>query len=202
MKSVILASLLLLGVSNAFGVSIEKNDISIEYNICEKHSIPGVGKPYCITISNHSKKPITLDSAIVTVPLQSNEEIVKEAHNELKKTILFSSIPAGILGYSSYNDFKLMGRACAEIPLGFPNLQNSLDEISRWTKLRLGSAIAFGILSTYALYKLLLGTVVDQNKLLDHPFTIKPGESIKKLFWLKNPNAQVKIDFDAIKVLK
>ena len=211
MRRIIIASLLLLGISSAFGVTIEKNDISIQYEKCFKYRTIKFDAPNCIKITNLSNKAIVVDPCVISAPLVAYQKVVKALRNEYKFGAILTTLLTAGAGSLSYFMFKSMRDSNA--------LYNSFsgtdlrgkkviyDDTPLWAKINLGSAIGGGFLTTYFLYKLITetGKVLQaklEKEILHTPITIQPGESIEKLFWLKNPKDQVKINFEAIKVLK
>ena len=212
MKNVVLASLLLLGISNAFGAEIEKGGISIKYELCRTVKMDYrstlIGLPYCVTIANHSSTPIVVDSSLIKASLYSLNEIAKAMRSEYKMAILPGIIATPTLGYGSYLVLKDMGGAHTfRPPTVYPFSFGTIGKGTSADYIILGATIVVGSLTAYLLYKLIKGTEkIFEAKLkkdvLYSPITIQPGKSVEKLFWPKSPKDQIKIDFDAIKVLK
>ncbi len=89
MKNAVLASLLLLTMGNALGISITKNKITIEYKKCFKYRPIKFGLPYCIHITNRSQELVIIDPSIVSAPLRPYQEVAKALR---KQTIFFTGI--------------------------------------------------------------------------------------------------------------
>ena len=197
MKKVTLASLFLLGMSNVFGgmrveeKTVARDNVSIKYTRILKYKTNMFGLPYSITITNLSDKSLVVGPSIISTPLVPYQEVAKALRTERMLFGGFFTIGAAVLGSMSwYLSKRNMGGA----------------EIAVLPTVGL-TAGGSGLLGTYLLYKLFTETQkILEAKLiketLHEPITIQPGESVEKIFWLKNSKDQIKIDFDAIKVLK
>ena len=203
MKNAVLASLFVLSISNAFGITVEKDGVSIKYGIYRTvkmdYRLSALGLPYYITIANHSDAPIIVDASLIKNPLHSSNAIAKEIRDDWKKGALVGTIGMPALGAVSYLLLEDMIKSPTfKLPTLYPFSLGTAQ---------VGSTAALGSLTAYLLYKLVretekvLTTKLEKD-VLHSPITIQPGKSVEKLFWLKNPKDQVKIDFDAIKVLK
>ncbi len=213
MKNAVLASLFVLSISNAFGIEIEKNGISIKYGTYRTvkidYRLSALGAPHYITISNHSDAPIIVDASLIKNPLHSSNAIAKEIRDDWKKGALVGAIFMPALGAASYLLLENMIKSPTfKSPTLYPFSLGTEQEKTPYPEyFILGSTAALGSLTAYLLYKLVretekvLTTKLEKD-VLHSPITIQPGKSVEKLFWLKNPKDQVKIDFDAIKVLK
>ena len=196
MKKYLLLSLVLFG--NLFGIKIEKNGISIESRGSKKYRSIKLGSPQTLDITNRSNKPIVIDSSIISTPLCSYQEVVQA----LRKQMAF--LVAAQLAF------------CALWSVRFVFDMDTLykDRHSRIASPRTVNLSRLIVALDITLFGLLGGSAGYywgerdqlkfslQKELLHEPITIQPGESIEKLFWLKNSKDQIKIDFDAIKVLK
>lgn len=214
MKKIFLVSLLLLGISNAFGVSITNNDIAIEYKKGRFYTgkityRTSLGLPYCITISNHSKEAIVVSPSLIKNPLSTLNEIAKAIRHDYKTGILIGILALPIAGYISFELIQEMRKSgVLKPPTIYPFSIGTINGEKPITQyFCVGSTIALSALTSYLLYKLTKDTqTVLEEKLarevLHTPLTILPGESIQKLVWLKNPKEPIEIDFDSIKNLK
>ena len=212
MKKVTLASLFLLGMSNVFGgmrveeKTIARDNVSIKYTRILKYKTNMFGLPYSITITNLSDNPIVVDPSIVSVPLIPYQTIAEALRTERKLFGGFFTLGAVTLGSMSWYLSKNMEKfKITMLPEGGTRIESGNPP---WIVKAGGITSGItGLLGTYLLYKLFTETQkILEAKLaketLHEPITIQPGQSIEKLFWLKNPTDPVKIDFDAVKVLK
>ncbi len=212
MKKVTLASLFLLGMSNLFGgmrveeKTVARDNVSIKYTRILKYKTNKFEWPYCIKIANLSNQPIVVDPSMISTPLVSYQDIAKALRAERKLFGGFFTLGAVTLGSMSWYLSKNMEKfKITMLPEGGTRIESGNPP---WIVKAGGITSGItGLLGTYLLYKLFTETQkILEAKLaketLHEPITIQPGESVEKLFWPKNPNDQVKIDFDAIKVLK
>ena len=179
MKKYLLLSLLIFG--NLFGIKAEKGDISIEYAKCSKYITIKFGLPYCINITNRSHKPIVIDPSIVSTPLCPYQEVAKSLQ---KKTIFLIGAHLAV---------------CALCGVKFCFDMNTYDKISRN---RVTSSRTINLSRLMVALDIAMMTIVGgpagywlgeygqlelslQKKVLHEPIIIWPGESVKKLFWLK-----------------
>ncbi len=214
MKNVVLASLLLLGVSDAFGVTVEKDGVSIKYEKCTKYRTIKFGMPYCIRMTNLSSKPITVNPSIISAPFVAYQEVAKALHKEYKfgaMLMALTTVGFGALSHSTFKELRApnvvynpqSSEEVLEIALSGGKVIAASTPLL--APLNLGGAGLSAFLTAYLLYKLATETPkVLEAKLAKEvfhaPITIQTGESIEKIFWLKNPNDPVEIDFDTVKV--
>ena len=211
MKKVTLASLFLLGMSNVFGgmrveeKTVARDNVSIKYTRILKYKTNKFGLPYSITITNLSDKSLVVEPSIISTPLAPYQEVAKALQSERKLFAGFFTLGATVLGSMSWYLSKNMEEFKITV---LPSGGTLIDTTSPWIVKAGGITSGItGLLGTYLLYKLFTETQkILEAKLaketLHEPITIQSGESVKKLFWLRNPQDQIKIDFDAIKVLK
>jgi len=209
-KNAILPFWLVLGVGTALGgmstkeETVAKDNVSIRYKKVLKYKTNTFGLPYSIQITNLSNKPIVVGPSIISTPLASYQEIAKAIRMERKWFGGSFTLGAVLLGSMSWYLSKSMRVQTIRIPEGG---RREITEGAPWQVY--SGVITAGItgpLGIYLLYKLLTETQkILEAKLaketLHAPITIQPGESIEKLFWLKNQSDQVKINFDTIQVL-
>ncbi len=166
-----------------------------------------------ITITNLSDNPIVVDPSIVSAPLipyQKIEEVLRAERKLFGEFFTLGVVTLGSMSWHSSKNREEFKRTV--LPGGGTRIESGNPP---WL-VKAGGRITLGItwlLGTYLLYKLFTETqkileakLTPEAKLtketLHEPILIQPGQSVEKLFWLKNPKDQVKIDFDAIKVLK
>lgn len=207
MKNIFLVSLL-LGSGNTFGISIEKNNISIQYqhppkdkksNLGLPYNIKTFGLPYRIKITNNSDQHIIVDQSIVSAPLADHREIVMTMLEEVR----FKYVANVWMGFAAW----VIPSLGLELYSSLVDLPGYKDLPKRVAQTYLTIFGIIGLFSAYSFYKFKTTTPKTiQSKLdsylLQKSITIQPGKSVEKLFWLKNPKDQVEINFGAIKVEK
>lgn len=217
-KKMVLLSLVLswTGISSGIGNDI----IQVSKSICNtKYSSFELGLAHCIVIKNISDKTVTIDPSIIAVPLISYQKVARAYKDMQKKSVLIlsgsalvpailaSRIKAGLDDPNTlYNPVvaSKTGKEPTSSRLLGKRIIFGKDPLL-FFKVNLATAGVAGSVAMYALYKYLTEKIQDvenqlKKNMLYEPVTLKPGEQIKKIFWLKNPKDQVSINFDAVQV--
>lgn len=189
MKNIVLFFYLIFIASNTFGMSLErrvifeKNGVLISYDYCNKYLTKGFGTPYCITIKNGTKKPICVSPSIVVGSLVSYKDIAEPRRNEYAGGA-FSGALAALYIMALY---KTGDRSVKESPC-----------------LTVTGVACLGSFSLFCLYKLLTEdkTTIEnalKKEVLHEDIEIKPGQEVKKLFWLESRAYPIQVNLEAIK---
>ncbi len=123
MKKSFLVSLLLLS-NISFGVTVEKDGISIEYEKCLRYKTAKFEWPYCIKITNLSTNPIVIDSSLISVPLVSQDKIANILSKNINVLMTLSLLVSAGTGLTSYFLFKV-----AE---GSDRLRSAIEAAPNW----------------------------------------------------------------------
>ena len=178
-KSFLLACV--LSFSTILADSVERNGVSFQYQICSKYPSISHSEAYCITIKNNSTQNVTFDSSIISPPLLNDKNIQNTLSHRLKL-------------------LRLRNLGIALIPQVGIFAFRKTELVNRMPYLAIGGVTSILILKY--LNDLAKSSLMAIREKVLNKEILKPGQSVEKLFWLKNPTDPVKINFDAIKVLK
>jgi hypothetical protein len=207
MRNFFLLFLTIANAATAFGVAIEKDSIVVEYKKCVKYK--GIKEdPYCIAIKNGSTHPIIANQKLISVPLDSYEEllqIINDKYNNMQSdALIFAFLMGGAAYISGYFYQAAQARAAriARLASRNPGTQIVDENLDRsFAYVMGGLAICCGIRSIISIWKATQLRAI-KNKLFHQEMVIQPGQLVEKIFWLKDPKAQFEINVDMIKVLK
>lgn len=194
MKKNFLSFLLLALSANALSAVVEKDGIIVQYERAAYFSCLSA-QPYQIEIQNNSDKSIVFDSSIISNLIFDQRAI--EA--SLWENVTFSKGADGI--------FEAIPKICIAWFIEEMTTCFFASWINETVKEKIiGKRILPTLIAAYLVFKPIKSFAqkiyVTHLKTFRGTVTLKPGESIERVFWLRIPRDQIKIDFDAIKVLK
>lgn len=157
---------------------IEQGGIIVEYGHVAGYTAYKFRSPHFITITNKSDKPVLIEPSIIANSLVGYDEITKRSRIKTNLLLGITTIPEFVIGM---------------LLMAITNGKRSTNAI-----IAVGSVLA--IYGTQKGFRLLQKNFEDlcNKTMLREPFIINPGETVQKIFWVKESNKPMNINFNAV----
>lgn len=177
----------MLSTTIAFTAVVEEDCVSVETKKIKwgLNVLPGYAL-YQITINNNSAYPIEVDSAIVDNLVLSYHDAIGKLWSRYMKMGFLAS---GTIGFSLVPAMIRFGKIL--------DVREVLLRVGYSSLIAAGGIYLWGLALSH-----MYNFDTFKRHILHEKFTVKRQASANKFAWLKNLKDQVKINFDAIKVLK